>query len=154
MSLRHALLAGLGVLFAASAFAQSDTDVLEAARTQIQADRKAVVAKAMGLTDEQGAKFWPVYNEYRESMSKVDDKLFQLANNYFQNTDKITDEQSQSMLSQWMNLNAEKVNVKKSYVKKFSKAIPSNKVIRFYQVENKMDAVINYELAASIPLTP
>jgi len=153
MSLRHALLAGLGVLFAASAFAQSDTDVLEAARTQIQADRKAVVAKAMGLTDEQGAKFWPVYNEYRESMRKVDDKLVQLANNYFQNTDKITDEQSQSMLSQWMNLNAEKVNVKKSYVKKFSKAIPSNKVIRFYQVENKMDAVINYELAASIPLT-
>jgi len=154
MSLRHALLAGLGVLFAASAFAQSDTDVLEAARTQIQADRKAVVAKAMGLTDEQGAKFWPVYNEYRESMRKVDDKLVQLANNYFQNTDKITDEQSQSMLSQWMNLNAEKVNVKKAYVKKFSKAIPSNKVIRFYQVENKMDAVINYELAASIPLTP
>lgn len=153
MKLRHALLAGLGILFAASAFAQSDTDVLEATRTQIQADRKAVVAKAMGLTDEQGAKFWPVYNEYRESMRKVDDKLVQLANDYFQNTDKMTDQQSQSMLTQWMNLNAEKVNVRKSYVKKFTKAIPTNRVIRFYQVENKMDAVINYELAASIPLT-
>jgi len=153
MKLRHALLAGLGILFAASAFAQSDTDVLEATRTQIQADRKAVVAKAMSLTDEQGAKFWPVYNEYRESMRKVDDKLVQLANDYFQNTDKMTDQQSQSMLTQWMNLNAEKVNVRKNYVKKFTKAIPVNRVIRFYQVENKMDAVINYELAASIPLT-
>jgi vacuolar-type H+-ATPase subunit H len=153
MKLRHALLAGLGILFATSAFAQSDTDVLEATRTQIQADRKAVVAKAMGLTDEQGAKFWPVYNEYRESMRKVDDKLVQLANDYFQNTDKMTDQQSQSMLTQWMNLNAEKVNVRKSYVKKFTKAIPTNRVIRFYQVENKMDAVINYELAASIPLS-
>lgn len=153
MKLRHALLAGLGILFATSAFAQSDTDVLEATRTQIQADRKAVVAKAMGLTDEQGAKFWPVYNEYRESMRKVDDKLVQLANDYFQNADKMTDQQSQSMLTQWMNLNAEKVNVRKSYVKKFTKAIPTNRVIRFYQVENKMDAVINYELAASIPLS-
>ena len=153
MKPRHALLAGLGILFATSAFAQSDTDVLEATRTQIQADRKAVVAKAMGLTDEQGAKFWPVYNEYRESMRKVDDKLVQLANDYFQNADKMTDQQSQSMLTQWMNLNAEKVNVRKSYVKKFTKAIPTNRVIRFYQVENKMDAVINYELAASIPLS-
>jgi vacuolar-type H+-ATPase subunit H len=154
MNLRHALLAGFGILFAASAFAQSDTDVLSSARTQIQADRKAVVAKAMGLTDEQGTKFWPVYSEYRESMRKVDDKLVQLANEYFQNTDKMTDQESQGMLSQWMNLNAEKVNVRKGYVKKFSKAIPTNKVIRFYQIENKMDAVINYELAASIPLTP
>jgi len=154
MNLRHALLAGFGILFAASAFAQSDTDVLSSARTQIQADRKAVVAKAMGLTDEQGTKFWPVYSEYRESMRKVDDKLVQLANEYFQNTDKMTDQESQGMLSQWMNLNAEKVNVRKGYVKKFSKAIPTNKVIRFYQMENKMDAVINYELAASIPLTP
>jgi len=154
MNLRHALLAGFGILFAASAFAQGDTDVLSSARTQIQADRKAVVAKAMGLTDEQGTKFWPVYSEYRESMRKVDDKLVQLANEYFQNTDKMTDQESQGMLSQWMNLNAEKVNVRKGYVKKFSKAIPTNKVIRFYQIENKMDAVINYELAASIPLTP
>lgn len=154
MKLRHALLAGLGVLFAASAFAQTGTDALEAVRTQIQADRKAVVAKAMGLTDAQGTSFWPVYNDYRESMRKVDDKLVQLANDYFQNADKMTDQQSQSMLTQWMNLNAEKVNVRKGYVKKFTKAIPTNKVIRFYQVENKMDAVINYELAASIPLTP
>ncbi|HET9253505.1 MAG TPA: hypothetical protein VFP58_15435 [Candidatus Eisenbacteria bacterium] len=134
------------------ALAQTATDELEAARTQIQADRKAIVSKLMQMTEAESNAFWPVYNTYREDIRKIDDKLVAVAENYFSNADSLTDKQAQSLLSDWMKLRADKLNLRKSYVKKFSKTMATTKVVRFYQIENKMDAVIDYEMAASIPL--
>jgi hypothetical protein len=152
MKLRHALLAALGVLIAAPAFAQTATDDLESVRAQIQADRKTIVSKLMSMNDAQSTAFWPVYNDYREAVRKVDDQLVKLAESYFKNADSTSDKQAQEMLSQMLALKSQKLDIRKAYVKRFSKAIPTSKVIRYYQIENKMDAVIEYELAASIPL--
>jgi hypothetical protein len=43
--------------------------------------------------------------------------------------------------------------VRQKHVKIFKKLLPPVKVARFFQLENKLDAVVNYELAQSIPLT-
>lgn len=145
-------IATLTALTASPALAQTATDELEAARTQIQADRKAIVSKLMQMTEAESNAFWPVYNTYREDLRKIDDKLVAVAESYFSNADSLTDKQAQDLLSDWMKLRADKLDLRKSYVKKFSKTIPTTKVVRFYQIENKMDAVIDYELAASIPL--
>lgn len=147
----------LALLLTFSAFpaaAQTATDELEAARTQIQADRKAIISKLMTMTEQESAAFWPVYNTYREDIRKVDYKLVALAESYFSAPDSLSDKQAQDMLKDWMKLRGDRLNVRKSYVGKFSKTLPMAKVMRFYQIENKMDAVIDYELAASIPLTP
>lgn len=152
MNIRTLALASLGLLLAAPLLAQTATDALETERAQIQADRKAIVAHLMELNEGEGAAFWPVYNDYREALRKVDDKLVTLADNYFKNVGTITDKDAEGTINQMLTLRAEKLNVRKAYVKKFSKAVPMTKVVRFYQIENKMDAVIDYELAASIPL--
>ena len=154
MKLRTPLLVLLLSVTALPAAAQTATDELEAARTQIQADRKAIVSKLMNMSEQESAAFWPVYNTYREDIRKVDDKLVALAESYFSAPDSLSDKQAQDMLKDWMKLRGDRLNVRKSYVGKFSKAVPTAKVMRFYQIENKMDAVIDYELAASIPLTP
>jgi hypothetical protein len=152
MKLRHALLAVVGVLLAAPVFAQTGTDALEAERAQIQADRKAIISHLMEMTEGESSAFWPVYNEYREAVRKSDDKLVQLATSYFKGADSMTSKQSQDALAQMLGAKAEKLSIRKSYVSKFGKVLPIGKVMRFYQIENKMDAVIDYELAASIPL--
>jgi hypothetical protein len=144
-----AVLAGL--LAAAPALAQTVTDELEAARSQIHADRKAIVAKLMDMNEAQSTAFWPVYNEYRDAVRKVDDKVVALMKEYA-SQDSLTDAQAQKMLDQWSALKSERAGLQKSYVKKFGKALPGNKLIRYYQIENKMDAVIQYDLAANIPL--
>jgi hypothetical protein len=142
----------LVLIVASPAVAQTATDELEAARTQIQADRKAIVSRLMGMSETESNAFWPVYNTYREDIRKIDDKLVAVAESYFSSPDSLSDKDAQSLLSDWMKLRADKLNLRKSYVKKFSKAIPTTKLVRFYQIENKMDAVIEYEMAASIPL--
>ena len=142
----------LALSLATPAFAQTATDELEAARTQIQADRKAIVSRLMTMTEAESNAFWPVYNTYREDIRKIDDKLVTVAETYFKGADTLTDKDAQKLLGDWMKLRADKLSLRKSYVGKFSKVIPTTKLVRFYQIENKMDAVIDYELAASIPL--
>lgn len=142
----------LSLLASGPSLAQTATDELETARTQIQADRKAIVARLMDMTEGESGAFWPVYNEYREEVRKVDDEMVQLSESYFKGAETLTDKQAQDMLSRFLSLRSDRLGIRKAYVKKFSKAIPTTKLIRYYQIENKMDAVIEYELAASIPL--
>jgi len=153
MKSRSLVLTLLLLISAIPAAAQTATDELEAARTQIQADRKAIVSRLMEMSEMESGAFWPVYNAYREEIRKVDDKVVSLAESYFK-ADSLSDKQAQGMLKDWLKLKADRLAVKKSYVGKFSKAVPTSKVMRFYQIENKMDAVVEYELAASIPLVP
>ena len=65
---------------------------------------------------------------------------------------KMTDDKAMKILDEYLNIEAERVKVKRSYVEQFAKALPGRKVGRFYQIENKMDAVIRYEMAKTIPV--
>jgi hypothetical protein len=141
-----------GLLMVAPALAQTVDDELEAARAQIHADRKAVVARLMQMTDTESAAFWPIYNTYREDVRKTDDKVIALLKDYGTQEATLTDVQAQKMLDQLTTLRGEKAGLQKAYVKKFGKALPAKKLIRYYQIENKMDAIIQYDLAANIPL--
>lgn len=142
----------IGLLAAAPVVAQTATDELETARTQIQADRKAIVSKLMDMTEGESTAFWPVYNEYREAVRVVDDKVVALMKDYASQEATLTEVQAQKLLDQWVALKGDRVGVQKAYVKKFGKALPAKKLIRYYQIENKLDAIVQYGLAANIPL--
>jgi hypothetical protein len=47
---------------------------------------------------------------------------------------------------------ADENKLKRKYVKRFMKVLPAKKVLRYYQIENKLDTIINMDLAATIPL--
>ena len=138
---------------AAGALAQvSETDQLQQLRAEIQADRQAVVAANLGLTDAEGAAFWPVYREYRGELSKVGDRMQKLIQDYAKIYDTATAEQAKPMVDEMLAIQQAELKVKESYLPKFRKVIPETKVARFLQIENKIDALIRLELAADIPL--
>jgi hypothetical protein len=56
------------------------------------------------------------------------------------------------MLKEFLEIQNGRVKLKKSYVKKFGKALPPKKLMRYYQVENKIEAMINFDLVQKIPL--
>ena len=131
----------------------SETDELQQLRAEIQADRQAVVAANLGLTDAEGAAFWPVYREYRgELASKVGDRMQKLIQDYAKVYDTATNEQAKAMVDEMMSIRSAELKVKESYLPKFRKVIPETKVARFLQIENKIDALITLGLAADIPL--
>ncbi len=126
---------------------------IEAARSVAQADRKTIVDGAMILTNEQSTAFWPVYNEYRAEVTKVNDKLVKVITDYAAQRDTLSDAQAESLVQDYLKFEDELLALRKKYVKRFAAALPMTKVLRFYQVENKLDALQRVGLASEIPLT-
>jgi hypothetical protein len=152
MKLFRAALALAGILLAAPAFAQNMLDSLQMARADIDADRKTIITNTMQFTETESAAFWPVYNTYRESARRINDKMVSLVQRADSSLAVLDDKTAESLVTQWMALQAEKATLRKTYVPKFGKALPPKKLVRYYQVENKMDAIIQFSLAANVPL--
>ena len=130
----------------------SETDQLQQLRAEIQADRQAVVAANLKLTEAEGAAFWPLYREYRGDMAKVGDRLQKLIQDYAVTYEKATAEQAKAMVDEMMSIQRADLKVKESYLPKFRKVLPEVKVARLLQIENKIDILIKLELAGAIPL--
>lgn len=148
------LIATVTILIAAlPAVAQvSDADYLQQLRTDIQADRQALVAASLGLTEEEGAAFWPVYRDYRNDMSKVGDRMQKLIQDFAEVWDTATEEQAKTMVNEMLDIQRDELKVRKSHLSKFRKVLPEVKVARFLQIENKIDIIVKLGLADVIPL--
>jgi hypothetical protein len=131
-------------------FAQSGEIALT--RQVVQTERQALVTAAMELSEQEGAAFWPLYREYRGAMAKVGDRSQALIVDYAAKYATLTDADAQVMLDEMLAIDTEALKVRKDYVKRFGKILPAKRVARFFQIENKMDAVIKADLAETIPL--
>ncbi len=137
----------------ANATAQmSETDALQQLRADIQADRQAVTALNLKLTDAEGAAFWPLYREYRAELAKGGDRLQKMIQDYARVYDTATAEQAKALTDEMLAILKADLAVKEAYLPKFRKLLPEVKVARFFQIENKFDAIIRVGLAADMPL--
>jgi hypothetical protein len=118
----------------------------------IRSNRKALVAVNLKLTDDEATKFWPIYDRYQKETNALGDRLVGVIHDYAANFSDLPNDRAMKLLDDYLTIEADRVNVKRAYVDEFAKALPGRKVARFYQIENKMDAVIRYDLAATIPV--
>lgn len=121
-------------------------------RASIQLRRQAIITTVMDLTPKEAEAFWPLYREYRVEMAKVGDRVSKLLVDYAGQYDTLTDEQANQIMNEWLSIEKAKGNVKGKYVARFKKLMPARKVMRFFQADNKLDAVLNAQLAAIVPL--
>lgn len=128
------------------------TSDIELTRAAIQLRRQAIVTAAMDLEPAQAEVFWPLYREYRNDMAKVNDQYVKLLATYVENYDTLSDPLAARILKNYLDIEKGRTAVKARYVPRFQKVLPARQVMRFFQVDNKLDALINAELAAEIPL--
>jgi len=141
----------MSMVGAGSLAAQTRSDI-EVLRQELRTDRQAVIAKNMKLTDAQATAFWPVYRAYQAEVSAVGDKFIKLLEGYGKKYDAMNDADAEKLIKEYIDLQQAKLKLQSDYVSKFKKVIPATAVARYYQIENKIDAIINLELAAGIPL--
>jgi hypothetical protein len=131
---------------------QDMTSDIELTRASIQLRRQAIVTAVMDLAPKEAEAFWPLYRDYRLEMAKVGDRVSKLLVQYAEQYDTLTDEQATSIMKEWLSVERAKTSVKNKYVSRFQKILPARKVMRFFQTDNKLDAVINAQLASIVPL--
>jgi len=130
----------------------ADEASLEILRETLQANKKAVVDVNLDLSDDEARAFWPVYERYQKDLGAVQERLARLIENYTANFGKLSDEQAEKLTREYLAIELDRAKVRESYLGPISKALPGRKVMRFYQIENKIDAVLRYELARTIPV--
>ena len=129
-------------------------DNLQILRDKIRADKKLVVATNMELTEGEAKDFWPIYEQYQKDLQKINQRLANLLESYaddFRNK-SLTDEKAKKLINDALAIDRAEADLKSSYAPKLSKALPIRKVVRYLQIENKIRAVVKYDLASGVPL--
>jgi len=143
----------ISALVATPAWAQDKpADNMQIVREKIRADKKLVVAETMGMTESEAKAFWPVYEAYQRDLAKINDRTIKLIDDYAENYGTMSDQAAKKLMDEYMAIETERLNIRQSYLPRFRQVLPEMKVLRYYQLENKIQAVVNYEVAAIIPL--
>jgi len=146
------LVAVLSVFIVSSMAQEKPADNMQIVREKIQTDKKLLIAQNMNLTESEAKVFWPVYENYQKDLGKLVDKTVKLIENYAANYQTMTEEAAKELINGYLVIEGERVTLMKSFLPKFRKVLPEKKVARYYQLENKINAVVKYELAKNIPL--
>jgi hypothetical protein len=149
-----AVAASLLALPAQHATAQTVTDEIEILRSLLKADRKVVVAEAMQFTDAEGTAFWPLYRDYRAGMEKLGDGIVKLVLQYSDAYPNVPEDRAEKLLKDYLALEKDLVSVRAKHLKKMTKVLSKSKVLRFAQVENRLDLAMRLQMASAVPLTP
>jgi hypothetical protein len=121
-------------------------------REEVGQDRRAIVKKNMLLTQTEAATFWPLYDDYRKDMRKLDDRRTRLITDFAAHRDAMSEDEGARLTKEALSIEEDKVEVRQDHVKKMSKDLSARTVARFFQIDAKLDAIVNAELAARIPL--
>jgi hypothetical protein len=139
------------VLIVALAFAGSfasaqekPADNMQIVREKVRADKKLLIAENMQLTEAEAKAFWPVYDQYQDELFLLRVRTAKLIKDFSDTAKKLLDE--------YMTIETLGLKLRQTYLPKFRKVLPEGKVVRYYQIENKINAALIYELAANIPL--
>lgn len=125
---------------------------IEAARSIMATERKILIMREMALTAEEAEAFWPLYDEYVAARRPLGDQRVKLITDYAANYQTMTDEVAKGLLKDALEYETDVLKLKKKYIKRFQKVLPDIKVVRYFQLENKLDAIIDFDLASQIPL--
>jgi hypothetical protein len=140
-----------------SVFAQdksaADTN-MQILRDKVKADKKLVVAANMELTDAEAKGFWPIYESYQKDLQALNERLKKTILSYADayNKNGLTDETAKKLLDEAIAIDEDEAKMRKAYSGKLAAVLPGKKVARYLQIENKIRALVRYELAAEIPL--
>ena len=131
---------------------EKPSDNMQIVREKVRADKKLLVAENMQLTEAEAKAFWPVYDQYQDELFLLRARTVKLINDFAEAYERMTNEKAKKLMDEFITIENLGPKLRQAYLPKFRKVLPEVKVVRYYQIENKIQAALFYELAANIPL--
>jgi hypothetical protein len=138
---------------AASAQSQASLDQdIQLLRGDIRSQKKEIVAANMSLTPDEATKFWPIYDQYTAEVAKIGDSRVALIKEYASSYDTTTDAQANDFMKRAAAIDQQVNDTRSKYVPIFEKVISAKKTALWFQIDRRLDLLINLQLAANIPV--
>ena len=146
--LTASLLSLAGATFAQEKPADDTQLILE----KVKADKKLLVSQNMKLTEAEAKKFWPVYDRYQDELFLLRARTGNLIKEYADSYEAMNNATAQRLLDEYMTIESLRLKLRQAYLPKFRAVLPPVKVLRYYQIENKIGAAVDSEVGTYIPL--
>jgi hypothetical protein len=149
-----ALVAVTASLVPTGARTQTVKETLDATRQARETQRRVLVSGAMVLTEAEAKAFWPLYDDYEKDRRAIDERDDRLVADFVASYASLTDVQARAMLQEALRVDEARLKLRRDFTERMGRALPPRKLVRFFQIENKLDAVVHAEAAQRIPLVP
>jgi len=134
---------------------EKQADNMDIVLAKVQADKKLLVAENMNLTEAEAKGFWPIYEAYQKDLGAINQRLGTTVSAFADAYNKggnIPDETATKLTNEYLQIEQDEVNLKKSYAKKLAGVIPPGKIARYLQIETKIRSAIKFDMSKNIPL--
>ncbi len=156
------LLPAAGLLAQDAAPANSTVDSHEAnlkayvqlLRTDVQKSKAQIMGTVMQLDADQASKFWPVYKQFETELAGLGDQVVALIKTYATNYDKLTPQVADGLATKLLSIESQRNDLKKKYYGKMKAATDAITAMRFLQVENQLERVVDLQVASDLPVVP
>ena len=139
-------------LTSVSLFAQNVDDFIQLLKSDVQSDKITIITQVMMFTDQQSEKFWPIYNEFSNELSKLSDKRIANIKDFAANFDSLTDNKANQLINNAFDFQENRLNLNKKYFGKIADAIGTTVAAKFMQLEYEIQLIIDLSVNSSLPL--
>ena len=129
----------------------TDTDIA-LLRSDVQAQRTDVVAHTMQLNDADAKKFWPLYREYVNKEQAIGDQRVSAIKDYASQYDTMNDAQADGLVDRMLKFDKSRTALRAEYYPKFKKVIGAKQAAKFLQVDNRLNLLVDLQIANAIPV--
>jgi hypothetical protein len=121
-------------------------------RKDLRAMKMQVIGQNMSLSDDEAQKFWPIYNHYVKDLSEVNDQKYALLKQYAEMWSTMTDEDALIYVRHWLEADGEAQALRLKYVPVVSQVLPGKKAATFFQLDRRLNMIIDLQLFSQVPL--
>src|ERR1700747_2907931 len=121
-------------------------------RRDLRAMKMQVIGQNMSLSEEEGQKFWPIYNHYVKDLQLVNDKKYALLKQYAEMWATMTDQDALIYVRNWLEADGQAQALRLKYVPVVSQVLPGRKAATFFQLDRRLNMMIDLQLFSLIPL--
>jgi len=137
--------------------ATSDQDLnirayIELLRTDVRKQKALVMGGVMQLDADQASAFWPIYKEFETEFSSIGDQILSLVKDYAANYDNLTATVADQLANKLLIIEQQRTELKRKYYSRFKDALDAVTAVRFLQVENQLERLIDLQIAAELPV--
>jgi len=118
--------------------AQTNNSTPAEKKAKLDAWHTAFLTSEMQLTTEEAQKFWPIYNEYKAEMEKLEKPVKAIG----KTIEQMSDAELRQMIYKELDNEQQRVNMKKKYVDRFLTILPAIKIVRLKKAEREFKKMV------------
>ena len=133
----------------AEAFLDQQTGLL---RNDIRSIKRKAIETNLTLTDSEAARFWPVYEQYQEKYSRIGQTRIAIIKEFSNEYGTMTDKQADRLVRRWLRTDIQAAKLRQKYVPIVRKVLPGTKAATFFQLDRRINEMIDVQLTSQLPL--